>query len=120
MMSGASETAQAEQRGGPQKTQEKSEAGVTAKVALVSLNAVARFKVSLETHSIDLDGYKFDQVVVLRAGGREYKGRVVSQEGSGHHRSAVIEFDNPGTKEYKVVIKDVAGVKERIFRFPMM
>jgi hypothetical protein len=35
----------------------------------------------------------------------------------GHHRSAVVEFDNPKAKEVEIVIKDVAGVREGAFKF---
>ncbi len=38
-------------------------------------------------------------------------------KGSGHHRAAAVEFENPKTKEFEVIIKDVAGVKERAFKF---
>jgi hypothetical protein len=106
-----------EQKSGQQQMQEKSEAGVTVKVSREGSNGTISFKVALETHTVDLDKYKFDEIVALRADGKEYKARVKSQEGSGHHRSAVVEFDNPMTKEVQVVIKDVAGVKERVFTF---
>jgi hypothetical protein len=106
-----------EQTSGPQKTLEKTEDGVTAKVSLENTDGTETFKVALETHTVDLEKYKFDEIVVLRADGKEYKARVKSQEGSGHHRSAVVEFDNPKTKEVEIVIKDVAGVKERVFKF---
>ncbi len=99
------------------KTQEREEAGVTAKVSLESMNGAITFKIVLETHTVDLEKYKFDEIVVLRAAGKEYKAWVKSLEGSGHHRSAVIEFDNPKAKEVEIVIKDVAGVKERLFKF---
>lgn len=105
------------QTGGPKNTQEKSEAGVTARVSLESMEGTATFKVALETHTVDLEKYKFAEIVILRAGGKEYGARVKSQEGSGHHRSAVVEFDNPKAKEVEIVIKDVAGVKERVFKF---
>lgn len=119
MMGGAAaaEPKEEEQQGGRQKTQEKSEAGVTVKVSQEGSDGTVSFKVAIETHTVDLDGYKFDEIVVLRAGGKEYQAKVKSQEGSGHHRSAVVEFDNPGTKEVEVVIKGVAGVKERVFKF---
>ncbi len=114
MMSGTTPTAPAT---GGQKTLEKSEAGVTVKVTPEGSDGTVRFKVALETHAVDLDKYKFEDIVALRAGGKEYRGRVISREGSGHHRSAVIEFENPKTKEFAIVIKDVAGVKERVFAF---
>lgn len=49
--------------------------------------------------------------------GKDYKANVKSQEGSGHHRSAVVEFNNPKAKEVEILIKDVGGIKERIFKF---
>ncbi len=99
------------------KKQESSEAGVMVKVSLESKGAVIIANIALNTHTVALGQYKFDEIVALRAGGKEYTARVKSQEDSGHHRSAVVEFDNPGTKEVELVIKDVAGVKERVFKF---
>jgi Spy/CpxP family protein refolding chaperone len=100
-------------------TKEKSEGGVTATVSLEGKNGVLSFKIVLNSHTVNFDEYKFDEIIILRTDGKEYKGRIKSQEGSGHHRSAVVEFDNPRTKEVEVVIKDVAGVKERIFKFQL-
>lgn len=114
MMGGT--TAAAPATGG-RKTQEKAEAGVTVKVALESSDGALRFKVALETHTVDLDQYKFDEIVALRAAGKEYKAMVKSQESSGHHRSAVVEFENPKAMEVEVVVKNVAGVGERVFKF---
>ncbi len=54
---------------------------------------------------------------MLKASGKVSKARVISEGGSGHHRSAVVEFDDPGTAEVEVVIKDAAGVRERVFKF---
>lgn len=62
---------------------------------------------------------KRDCLVNFIADGKEYKTSVKSEEGSGHHRSAIVEFDNPETKEVEVVIKDVAGIKERVFKFSL-
>ena len=45
---------------------------------------------------------------------------VESATGSGHHRSGVVKFrgvDISQAKAIELVIKDVAGVKERVFRF---
>lgn len=102
---------------GPQRTQERSEAGVTVKVSLERKGDTIAVKVALNTHTVALDQYKFDEIVTLKAGGKEFKPRQILQSGSGHHRSAVVEFDNPGTKEVEVLIKGVAGVKERVFAF---
>lgn len=104
------------QKGGG-KTQEKSEAGVTATVSLLNRDGTLTFKVVLNTHTVGLDQYKFDEIVVLRAGGKEYKAALKSQEGEGHHRSAVLGFENPVAEGIEVIIKGVAGVKERVFEF---
>ena len=102
---------------GSRNIQEKSEAGVTATISLLDRDGTIAFKVALNTHTVELDQYKFDEIVVLRAGGKEYKAVLKSQEGSGHHRSAVLEFENPKAERVEVIIKDVAGVKERVFEF---
>ncbi|MDA8239326.1 MAG: hypothetical protein M0Z67_03020 [Nitrospiraceae bacterium] len=121
MMGGASSTATPSKEGQKGntagKTREAAEAGVTVKVTLEDRNEILKFKVALDTHTAELDKYKFAEIVVLRADGKEYRGSVKSEEGSGHHRSALIEFENPKTKEVSVVVKDVAGVKERAFNF---
>ncbi len=100
-----------------EKTQERSEAGVTVKVSLEGKGDTITVKVAMNTHTVALGQYKFDKIVVLRAAGKEYRPRIISEAGSGHHRSAVAEFDKPKTKEITIVIKDVAGVKEREFAF---
>jgi hypothetical protein len=99
--------------------QEQSEVGVTVKISLDGKDGTLGFKIILDTHSVDLGRYKFAEIAVLRADGKEYKTSVKSEEGSGHHRSAIVEFDNPETKEVEVVIKDVAGIKERVFKFSL-
>ncbi len=100
-----------------QQKQEQSEAGVIVKVTPESTNGALRFRVALETHIVNLEKFKFVEGVVLKASGKVFKARIISEEGSGHHRSAVVEFDDPGTAEVEVVIKDVAGVREWVFKF---
>lgn len=99
------------------KTQEKEEAGVTVKVTSRGGEATLQFQVSLDTHSVDLGAYRFDEVVVLRAGGKEYRPRVLSEEAQGHHRAATVEFDNPGARKMEIIVRGVAGVAERVFPF---
>ena len=99
------------------KPQERSDAGVAVKVSLESEGAKITVEVALNTHTVDLGRYKFDEIVTIRSAGKEYKPRLLSQTGAGHHRSAVLEFDNPETRDVQVVIRDVAGVKERVFKF---
>lgn len=79
------------------------------------------FEVALDTHSADLDQYKLEEVAVLRDdSGKEFKAAQVSAAGSGHHREALLEFkdaDLSSIKYIELVVKGVAGVDERVFRF---
>jgi len=80
------------------------------------------FNIKLDTHSLDLDQYKLEAIVFLRdEKGKEYANPVVeSPSGSGHHRSGVVRFkgvDISRATAIELVIKDMGGAKERIFRF---
>lgn len=103
---------------GAPRIQEQTDAGVSAKVAQESTNGTLVFRVALDSETANLDQYRFGESVVLRAAGREYQARPRSEDGTSHHRSAILEFQNPGTREYQIVIKGVAGVAERVFSFP--
>lgn len=96
--------------------------GVT--VAVTPLNEpgdAATFLVSLDTHSVDLDVYEFYAIVRLRdgRGGEVAPTAIKDAEGSGHHRSATVRFawPEPKSKSLEVVVKGVAGVPERVFRW---
>lgn len=79
------------------------------------------FLVSLDTHSVNLDTYKFEDIVRLRngRGGELAPTAVEGTKGGGHHRSATIRFASPKPmpKSLEVVVKGVAGVPERLFRW---
>ena len=99
-------------------------AGVTAKVTYNNPgNASPVFNVVLDTHSVELDRYRFEDIVALRdQTGGEHAAGLVSSKGSGHHREATVEFkgaDLTGSDYVELVIKDVAGVPERVFRFDL-
>ena len=79
-----------------------------------------RIEISIDTHTVDLDGYDLQKLARLRdAGGKTYEPVKVEAKGSGHHRSAEIYFPRPpdGAQQVEIVIKDIAGVKERVLRF---
>ncbi len=82
-----------------------------------------RLKVVLDTHSVDLDGVAFEAVVGVRSGGATVASpRVESTKGSGHHREAVLVFPSTvgaGASTLEVVVKDVGGVPERVFRWDL-
>ena len=105
-------------------TIEAQAAEVTAKVTYNNPGAVIPvFNVVLDTHSAELDQYRFEDIVVLRdQAGKEHKPQITSTKGSGHHREAVLEFKNADLSDsdyVELVIKNLAGVPERVFKFDL-
>jgi len=103
-------------------TQTVSGGRVTAKVTY--LNSASgddlRLAVVLDTHSVNLDGYDLKALSVLRdARGKDYLPLRAENKGSGHHREITLIFPKiaPDSKRIEIVIKDIAGVKERTFRW---
>ena len=78
-------------------------------------------KLALNTHSVGLDGYKFEALATLNdETGKTYPVTAVEQaSGGGHHRQVVLRFGklDPRAKTIELIVKDVAGVKERIFHW---
>jgi hypothetical protein len=98
--------------------------GVTAKVTFLNPKSVdePRFQIVLDTHSVNLDGYDFKSLASLRDdAGKAYASTGMENKGSGHHRESTVSFAkvSPEAKRLELVIKDVAGVKERIFRWDL-
>lgn len=105
-------------------TSEAEAAGVTAKVTYSNPGAAAPvFNVVLDTHSVELDQYVLEDILVLKdPAGKEHKPKLTSSKGSGHHREATLEFKEAqlsGVDHVELVIKGVAGVPERVFRFDL-
>jgi hypothetical protein len=106
-------------------TQTNSEKAVAVDVTPLNVGtgeATLDFEVAFNTHSVDLS---FDPaaIAVLRdSAGREYP--AVAWDGSGpggHHRSGVLRFQMPEAAgdSVELVIRDVAGVPERIFHWDL-
>ena len=105
-------------------TQAVAGGGVTVKVTYVNPKGGdgARFQMALDTHSVNLDSYDLKTISVLRDdAGNTFSPTAVENKGSGHHRETIVSFAKvaSGTKRLELVIKDVAGVKERIFRWDL-
>jgi len=101
-------------------TQSVAGGGVTAKVTFLNPKDAngPRFQVVLDTHSVNLDTYDLKIVAVLRDDtGKSYVATAMENKGGGHHREAVVSFPklSPAAKRVELIIKDVAGVKERTF-----
>jgi hypothetical protein len=88
------------------------------------------FSVVMDTHSVNLDGYDLSQLAVLRnERGQEVKAERWDAPSGGHHRSGTLAFpgkDGSGTpilgsgsKAVELVIRDVAGVNERVLRWEL-
>ncbi len=98
--------------------------GVTVKVTYAKPKGSDefRFQVALDTHSVNLESYDLRTISVLHDdAGNTYSPTAVENKGSGHHRETTVSFATiaSGTKRVELVIKDVAGVKERIFRWDL-
>jgi hypothetical protein len=81
-----------------------------------------RFQVALDTHSVNLDSYNLKTISVLRDdAGNIYSPTAVENKGSGHHRETTVSFAKvaAGAKRVELVIMDVAGMKDRIFRWDL-
>jgi hypothetical protein len=107
---------------GADATQTVSGGGVTAKVTYLNPKSSdePRFRIALDTHSVDLDAYDLKIITVLRDdAGKSYSPTGVESKGSGHHRESTVRFQklDPEMKHVELVIKDVGGIKERVFRW---
>jgi hypothetical protein len=86
------------------------------------------FRVVMDTHAVDLDGYDLRQLAVLRTDrGAELRPIGWDAPKGGHHRSGTLSFPataadgsaaiDPTTRTVELVIRDVAGVPERRFEW---
>lgn len=96
--------------------------GVTVEATLLTDRTDSTaIRVALNTHSVNLDAVNFDTMASLRDDrGKTYTLQgVEGASGSGHHRQAVLRFAraDAGAKTVELIVKDVAGVKERAFRW---
>lgn len=81
-----------------------------------------KFKLEFDTHSVNLD-FDVSQVVAL-TDNRDRKYTNAIWEGSppgGHHRNGILIFNEQlkETSKIKLVITDVAGIKERVFEWKL-
>lgn len=95
--------------------------GVTVKVTyLAQTDHESKFSVVLDTHSVNLDGYDLKALSLMRDDtGLAMEPTGAENKGSGHHREIILTFPRPSLerKWLELVIKNIAGVKERTFRW---
>ena len=101
---------------------------VTIKATWRGRGAEPVFAIALDTHSVDLDGIELRALAALRVdGGEERTPASWDAPKGGHHREGTLTFAGttaggtpaigPNSRSIELVIRDVAGVKERIFRW---
>jgi hypothetical protein len=101
---------------------------VTITATWAGPNAGPVFNIVMDTHAVDLDGYDLRQLAVLRVDG----GPTIQPTGwdapkGGHHRKGTLTFPTatadsravlgPQARTIELIIRDVAGVPERSFRW---
>ncbi len=84
------------------------------------------FDISLDTHSGDLDGYDLKELALLRDdAGNEYRPTSWGSPPGGHHRSGKLTFaplspeSATSTKYIELVVRNVAGIEERVLRWDL-
>ena len=101
---------------------------VTIKVTWQGSGAGPIFDVVMDTHAVDLDGFDLKQLALLRINGaREVQPTGWDAPKGGHHRNGTLTFPAeaangspliaPDTRTIELVIRDIAGVPERVFRW---
>jgi len=101
---------------------------VTIKATWQGPGAGPIFDVVMDTHAVDLDGFDLKQLAFLRINGaREVQPTGWDAPKGGHHRTGTLTFPAkaadgsaliaPDTRTIELVIRDIAGVPERVFRW---
>ncbi|MBI3091464.1 MAG: hypothetical protein HYY96_12415 [Candidatus Tectomicrobia bacterium] len=93
--------------------------------------ATLNFQVKLSTHSVDLDGYRLEELASLRNDGGQSVPPAgwFNEAGGGHHRRGELRFPaktaegqmliGPQTQLIEMIVRDIAGVKERRFQWKL-
>jgi hypothetical protein len=85
------------------------------------------FSIAMDTHSVDLDDIDLSVLAVLRVDGVEVTATSWDAPKGGHHREGMLMFPDTradgtpligaGTSTIDLVVRDVAGVPERVFQW---
>ncbi len=93
-----------------------SEAGVQITAAyLPDITDATAFEIKVTAHMDYNDDFKNDSYL-RDSSGKTYQ--PLSYEGAGgHHASGILRFPKIESKSFELVIKDIAGVNERVFKW---
>jgi len=86
----------------------------------LNLNSQYVFYVEMNTHSVDITGFKMEEISFLTLGPKTLKASrfEVATEGGSHHRSGYLFFPKTGNvKNLKLVIKRIADIAVRDFKW---
>ncbi len=104
-------------------TQQVAGNGVTVTATLLTGQPESTaIKLALDTYFVNLIRYDFEELAILHdENGKTYPLTAVEQASSlkQHYRQAILRFDKvaPEAKMIELIVKDIAGVKERTFRW---
>ena len=98
--------------------------GVTVTVTYLNPQGMedARFQIVLDTHTVNLDNYYLKNLSLLHDDkGQMYQPKEIETKGAGHHREITLIFPKPApdAKRLDLVIKEIAGVEKRSFRWEL-
>lgn len=95
---------------------ENSEAGVQITATyLPDITDVTAFEIKVTAHKDYNDDFK-NNSYLRDSSGKTYQPLSYEGEG-GHHASGTLRFPKIESKSFELVIKDVAGVNERVFKW---
>jgi hypothetical protein len=81
------------------------------------------FKLTLSTHSVDLDQYNIQKLSFVRVdGGVSLPSLKWVPAGAGHHLQGTLRFAEElpaGNHRIELIVKGIDGVKERIFKWQL-
>ena len=84
------------------------------------------FNVTMNTHSVNLDGYDLGELSVLRDDkGNEYQPVSWNPAGGGHHTQGTLTFPIPDSVKqgqagyFEIVIRDIAGIEARVLKWEL-
>lgn len=113
---------------GVEETQTNRDGPVTVAVTWPGPTAGLVFKVVLDTHSVDLDRYDLAVLALVR-GDQESEVPPISWDAplGGHHREGSLVFPDaqsdgtpvigPDARSLELVVRDVGGIRERVFKW---
>ena len=112
----------------PNVTQTSEGGGVTINATLLTQTPAITFKVALDTHSVELDGYDLRQLATLRVD----QGPALQPSGwdapaGGHHREGTLTFSatmpdgqpviSDTARTIELIVRDIGGVPERVVQW---